>query len=119
MERIRVAIIDDEEMVCRIFEEYLRPLGYEVRSAYDTESGFELCKSFKPHFLFLDVVLPDESGITLIKRLRPLELNILIIMISGLHDLTIAKAAIKAGAVDYIPKPIDLEFVKNFIACQI
>jgi len=119
MEPVKVAVIDDEEMVCRIFEEFLRPLGFNVRSAYDCASGYKLITEFNPQFIFLDVVLPDASGMTLLNQIMQSSRPTVVIMISGVHDLTVAKAAIKAGAVDYIPKPIDLDFIKHYLMSQI
>ena len=119
MSLARVAIIDDDEQVCGVFEKYLIPLGFEVRSAYTAQQGLELFTEFEPQFVFLDVMLPDESGLTLLQRFMTMRYSTVVTMISGLHDLSIAKESIKSGAVDYIPKPIDMEFIKNYLMCQL
>lgn len=119
MSLARVAVIDDDELVCGVFERYLTPLGFEVRSAYSAKDGYDLFLEFEPQFVFLDVMLPDESGLALLQRLMGLRYSTVITMISGLHDLSVAKESIKSGAVDYIPKPIDMDFIRNYLLCQI
>ena len=108
MNNVRILIIDDEAEFCSIILESLIEFGYEVKCVHNCETAIEMCGTFMPHIILLDVMLADESGIDVLGKLRSIDKQVRIIMISGLLDLEIAKEAIALGAEDYVTKPINL-----------
>ncbi len=118
MEQIRILVVDDEYAVCEIFEKFLTPLGYKVRSAQEVNQALIEFKSLSPHFVFLDVIIPGESGIQILQKMLEIDQSSNIVMISGMHDLTVAKEAMMLGAVDYITKPIEFENLHHYIQDQ-
>ncbi|MCF7809985.1 response regulator [bacterium] len=108
MDHIRILIVDDEAEFCAIILDGLAEFGYEVKCAHNTKTAIELYESFLPHIVLLDVILADERGIDVLKKIGKIDRRVKVLMISGMLDLETAKEAIALGAEDYITKPIDL-----------
>ena len=104
----RILIIDDERPLLQTLEMFLIEKGYAVRCAVSATEGLKQCNVFDPHVIILDIRLPDISGLDLLQDLiRHGRRNIIII--TAYHDMDITIKAIKLGAFEYIPKPIDVE----------
>jgi two-component system response regulator AtoC len=79
-----------------------------VRCATTAEEGIRQCTIFDPHVVVLDIRLPDMNGLDVLRELvRAGRGNIIII--TAFHDMDTTIKAVKFGAFDYIPKPIDVE----------
>ena len=105
-----VILVDDEIEVCETLEMFLAGFGYEVKTVLDGKTALEVVNSFLPHFVILDIMIPDMSGIEILKKVKEIDGSIRAIMINGMHDLRVAKEAIELGAHDYLPKPVDYTF---------
>jgi len=115
MEPARILVVDDEPDIRDILEKSLSLSGYSVTSAADGAKALELCASFNPHVILLDVMMPDASGVETLQKIRALDRDVKVVMVSGMHDLTVAREAISLGAVDYITKPFDLRDLDSYI----
>jgi two-component system, LuxR family, response regulator FixJ len=102
-----VFLIDDQEAVRHALSELLRVFGYDVR-AYETADGF-LAKHDPQQrgCVVADVRMPGMDGIELVRELGRRKLELPVVLISGHADVPMAVAAIKAGAEDFIEKPVD------------
>jgi two-component system response regulator FixJ len=102
-----VFLIDDQEAVRHALGELLRVFGYDVR-AYETADGF-LAKHDPQQrgCVVADVRMPGMDGIELVRELGRRKLKLPVVLISGHADVPMAVAAIKAGAEDFIEKPVD------------
>lgn len=70
----KILIIDDEEVIVETLRAKLEKEGYDVLGAYSGEKGIELARKESPHVIILDIFLPGEDGLTVLKRLkRPLD----------------------------------------------
>lgn len=104
----RILIIDDERPLLQTLEMFLTEKGYAVRCAVSATEGLKQCNVFDPHVIILDIRLPDINGLDVLQDLiRNGRRNIIII--TAYHDMDITIKAIKLGAFEYIPKPIDVE----------
>lgn len=85
MTKRKIAIIDDEPDVVKYLVTFLRNRGYEAVCASDTKCGYELIFREKPDLICLDIMMPGESGLTLLARLRENQVtcNIPVIILSG------------------------------------
>lgn len=85
MTKRKIAIIDDEPDVVKYLVTFLRNRGYEAVCASDAKSGYELIFKEKPDLICLDIMMPGESGLTLLTRLRENQVtcNIPVIILSG------------------------------------
>jgi two-component system response regulator FixJ len=103
-----VAIVDDDEGVCEALTALLQAAGHSTR-AYTTLGAFRagLGSGAEPAVVLLDVRLPDGSGIDFLPELMTLAPRGAIIMMTGHGDVSLAVAAMKAGARDFLEKPFD------------
>jgi two-component system response regulator AtoC len=110
----RILIIDDERPLLETLEMFLTEKGYVARCAMSATEGLKQCTVFDPHVIILDIRLPDMNGLDVLQELiRNGRKNIIII--TAFHDMDITIKAIKLGAFDYIPKPIDVEELDRVI----
>jgi len=106
-----IAVIDDDRALCRSLEIQLESLGHEVRSAGSCREGEGLVDGWGPDLVLLDLMLPDGSGLDLLRRLRERRPEVPVVMITGRQDMEATIAAVRAGAFDYVRKPFELEDV--------
>src|SRR5437879_3488777 len=106
MDRIR--IVDDDRSTRELLSMHLEERGYGVVSAGTGAEGFKLAEETSPSVIILDMRLPDASGIDLIPELRKRAGETPVLMITAHHDMATTILAMKAGAFDYIHKPIDI-----------
>ncbi len=111
----KILVIDDEYNNTLIIEEDLVEIGYKVCSANNGEQGIEVFKKEEPDLILLDVMMPGIDGIETLKRIRKMNKDIPIIMISAHATINTAVEAMKIGARDFLLKPIVLEQLENRI----
>ena len=100
----RVLIIDDDELICEMLSFMVEDMGHSASSATTLKTGFEKASSENFDVIFLDIKMPDGSGLHLLPRIRELPLHPEVIIITGSGDADGAELAIKNGAWDYIQK---------------
>ncbi|MBM4277883.1 MAG: sigma-54-dependent Fis family transcriptional regulator [Deltaproteobacteria bacterium] len=114
MKAKRILIIDDERPLLETLEMFLTEKGYAVGCAMFAKEGLKQSTAFDPHVIILDIRLPDMNGLDVLQELiRNGRKNIIII--TAFHDMDITIKAVKFGAFDYIPKPIDVEELDRVI----
>lgn len=115
MERNRILIIDDDEIVRKSCEKVLSPEGYITVTAGSGREGLKLL-SKKPFDLVLtDLRMPDMDGIEVLKRVKEGWPDIEVIIITGYGTVKSAIEAIRYGAYDYIEKPFSPEELLNVV----
>lgn len=113
--KTKILIIDDEAPIRQILSESLKDDGYEVLTAPDGPSGIQVLKEFRPHICFLDIWMPKMDGLEVLTQAVPLNPETSFVMISGHGTIDTAVKATKAGAWDFIEKPLSLEKVSLVI----
>lgn len=109
----RILIVDDEDNIRASLKSALDKRGHEVVTAADCRQGREY--STAPFdIMFLDIMLPDGSGLDLLEQILKRNPKQIVVMISGHADIDTAVKAIRLGAYDFIEKPLSLD--KIFIA---
>jgi len=100
-----VYIVDDDVSVCRALTLLLKLHGFKVET-FTRAAGFLACSHPKvPSCLLLDIRLPDMNGLALQDAMAVRKLSIPIIFITGHGDIPMSVRAMKAGAIDFLPKP--------------
>ncbi len=99
-----VLVIDDDELVCEMLCLMVEDIGHSAVSARTLANGFARAASEDFDVIFLDIRMPDGSGLDLLPRIRELPAPPEVIIITGLGDPDGAELAIKNGAWDYIQK---------------
>ena len=103
-----ILIVDDEETFARNAARFLEKGGHGLRVALTAAEGLEACAAFGPDLVVLDYRLPDMDGLTVIGRIRRLDPEVPILMITGHGSIELAVDAMKAGANDLLTKPVAL-----------
>ncbi|MCP4683653.1 MAG: response regulator transcription factor [Desulfobacterales bacterium] len=101
--RERILIIDDDEKLCRLVQEYLGGMGYEVESAYTGTEGLKKAIEGDFHAVILDVMLPGMDGFDVLRQLR-VKSNVPVLMLTSRGDETDRIVGLEIGADDYLPK---------------
>jgi two-component system, NtrC family, response regulator AtoC len=114
LKRQKILIIDDERSLLESLEMFLGEKGYRVQCATTAAEGLEKSDSFNPDATILDIRLPDMDGLEVLQRLRRNDKRNIII-ITAFHDMDTTIKAVKSGAFEYIPKPIDVEELEKAI----
>ena len=104
-----ILVVDDEESIRFTFEAFLSEEGYTVSSAADCDGGIALLREKDIDLVFADIILPDRSGIDLLKAAREIDPKVPVIMITGAPSVDTATESLRIGAFDYIVKPIRQE----------
>ena len=106
MSRARILVVDDEPNIRRMLAGVLTDEGYAVEAAADAEAAWGFLAEQAVDLMLLDVKLPGEDGLGLLRRLREAEAALPVIMMSGHGTIATALEATRLGARDFIEKPI-------------
>ena len=104
----RILLVEDEEKLARMVEMELRYEGYEVTKAFDGRTGLEQALSGKHDLVLLDIMLPQLSGMEVLRRLRR-ESDLPVIMLTARDSVVDKVSGLDSGADDYITKPFAIE----------
>ena len=115
-DRPRIMVVDDDERAVEIFHDKLQHSGYDVQTAESAEEALGQLSRFKPAIIITDLKMPGMSGLDLLARVREHMPETEVIVVTGHEDMSTAVAAMKAGAFDYIVKPVDLKEVDSLVA---
>jgi DNA-binding NtrC family response regulator len=105
----RVLAIDDEPAMTEWLKILLEHAGYEVKTALIGTRGEELFKTWGPDAVITDMMLPDVDGIELVRRFKQHDPEAEVIVVTGQGNIPRSVEAVKAGAFDFLEKPIDAE----------
>jgi DNA-binding NtrC family response regulator len=105
--KTKIAIIDDNKDFCDVLTELLEKNNFEVSSFFETDDIIKNLKDFTPDLILLDVVMPKNSGIEILKNIKKNLPRIPVIMLSAKEDTKLIVNSMKNGASDYIPKNLD------------
>ncbi len=110
--QIRVLIVDDEPEIGEFLNEFLIEQGYEVFYADNGIDALEFVRRARPHIILLDVKMSQMDGLEVLAMVKKYDPCTGVIMVTSSQDQEIGKQALKLGAVDFITKPVDLEYLK-------
>ncbi len=109
--RPSLLIVDDDELFCEVLAEAFHDRGYQVAVAHTIAQGLEETTSLEPEYAVVDLRIGQESGLVLAERLRALDENTRIVILTGYASIATAVEAIKLGAIHYLTKPADADEV--------
>ena len=110
--KARILVIDDDEGMCYTLTRMAEEEGHEARAALTLKDGLEMIAAAEYDVVFLDVRLPDGSGIKAIPRVQAVPCPPEIIIVTGYGDKDGAKTALKCGVWDYIEKPARIDALR-------
>jgi two-component system, NtrC family, response regulator len=109
MSKGKVIVIDDEVNAAAALETLLTEDGYEVWRAHDARAGLQLVERNEPDVVLTDLRMPGMDGLELLTRIKEVRPETLVILMTAYGTVKTAVKAMKLGAEDYLPKPIDIE----------
>lgn len=107
-DKTHILIVDDEQDICTLVDQYLSDEGYQVSVAHDGAEMRDVIARSAVDLVLLDIVLPNEDGLSLARALRVENPNIGIIMLTGRGDTIDRIVGLEMGADDYLAKPFHL-----------
>ena len=102
---ITVLIVDDEELLVKSCGQILSSEGYTVHTEGRGRNALDSVRRYRPDIVLTDLMLPDMDGLALLKEVKRIAPETLVVMITGFATVDSSVEAIRAGAYDYIPKP--------------
>ena len=106
-------IVDDDNPLRVRLARAMEKKGFQVTQAESMKQGINQARNAAPAFAVVDLRLNDGNGLEIVKEIRKLKKDSKIVMLTGYGNIPTAVAAIKAGAIDYIPKPADADDVES------
>lgn len=106
-----VLIIDDNLTVCLMLKSWLVKQGYLVETASSASEAKKMVKENPFDLILTDIRMPDSDGLTFLSWVKKFDSDIIVIMITAYADVESAVLSMKSGAADYIPKPIEPEYL--------
>jgi DNA-binding NtrC family response regulator len=110
-----ILIVDDDEVMQQTLSDVLKKKGYEIFAVGAGNGALSIIKKNIIDLVLLDMKLPDVDGIEVLKKIKELDTEILVIMMTAYSDVQTAVSAMKSGAYHYINKPFELEELKLLI----
>jgi two-component system response regulator RegA len=107
----KLLLVDDDAPLRRSLARALERREFQVLAAEGVAEARALAREHRPEFAVLDMRLTEGSGLDLVRTLREMRPEIRIVIVTGYGNIATAVAAIKAGAVDYLAKPVDADDV--------
>ena len=106
-------IVDDDNPLRDRLARAMEKKGFQVRQAESVKEGINQVKKAPPAFAVVDLRLGDGNGLEVVKEIQKIKKDSRVIMLTGYGNIPTAVAAVKAGAIDYIPKPVDADDVES------
>ena len=107
MDSEKILVVDDEEAIREVVSTLLESKGYQCTVVANGRIAFDHFQTESFDLVLSDIVMPEMDGLKLLANLRMHDPDVPVIMVTAMHDISIALEAIRAGAYDYILKPFE------------
>ncbi|MEO0276088.1 MAG: sigma-54 dependent transcriptional regulator [candidate division WOR-3 bacterium] len=115
MRNIKILVVDDEKIVRDSLYNWFTQEGYSVKTASDAYEALKILQEETFHIALVDIKMPKMDGLTLLKKIKEIDENLVIIIITAYPSVDSAVDALKHGAFDYLVKPIDSDQLDHII----
>jgi len=115
MTRPFILIIDDEPDICKLLQVSLVKHGYNVKYLHTLRDGFQYLQQQQPDILFLDIHLPDGSGLEAISNVKQICPTLPVITISAYDNGMEKQTALRAGASHFLAKPFNVKSLDELV----
>jgi len=111
-------IVDDDDPLRQRLARAMEKKGFVVKDAKTVENAIKMVKSSPPKFALVDLRLEDGNGLDVVQEIKKAKADSRIVMLTGYGNLPTAVAAVKAGAIDYMAKPVDADDVESALMAK-
>ena len=115
----RILVVDDEKSIRNTLSEFIKEDGHEVLTAQNADQALRLLAEDRLDVVVTDIILPRVTGVDLLNSIHEIESGIQVVMITGEPTVDTAAAAVRAGAFDYLSKPVSRDEIKTVIASAV
>ena len=112
-------VVDDDRTVRRVLVDFLTDRGHTVHEAQSGSQALLLMRHHNFEVVFLDILMPEMSGLEVLRSMQGETRKPTVVMISGVTDHQMATEAMDLGAFDYINKPFDLEYLDKVVLLRL
>ncbi len=106
---VKILVVDDEIDVCDFVKLFFEERNFRVFTALGGQEALRLLRKEKPHLILLDIRMREMDGIETLRRIREIDKEVKVIMVTALEEQDKMRAAQKLGASKYVTKPLVLE----------
>ncbi|MES1173455.1 MAG: response regulator [Myxococcales bacterium] len=104
-----VLVVDDDDVFRTRLGRAFQDRGFEVKTAPSAEQAIRLARQDSPEFAVVDLRMPGASGLDVVRELHAIDPATAIVMLTGYGSIATAVEAVRAGAVHYLSKPVDID----------
>ncbi len=104
-----IVVVEDDIQYGQMLADALQEFDYQVHLSFSATGGMDIVRKHKVDIVLSDINMPGINGIELARQIMKMFLDIPIVLITGLHDLSLVKKALEIGVSDYIVKPIKID----------
>ena len=112
----RILVVDDEAPVREVLTEYFTTEGYAVEGAGSGAEALTAVRGGRADLVLLDVRMPGLDGVQVLRKIREINGDVPVIMVTANEDVSLAKETLKLGAFDYVAKPFDFDYLDRAVA---
>lgn len=104
---IKALVVDDEALLCELFDDMLTEMGYDIEVAMSADEALETLRKTQFDVVLLDLMLGPVSGFTVLEKIRQMYYPPMVLVMTGYGSTDVAIEAMKRGAADFIVKPVE------------
>lgn len=113
---MKILVVDDVAFMRITLEKILKKAGHDVIQAGSALAALDLYKEHQPDLVTMDITMPEMDGIEAVHKLKEIDPNAQVVMISAMGQESMVGDAIKAGALDFVVKPFQPERILAAVA---
>jgi two-component system C4-dicarboxylate transport response regulator DctD len=111
----RILVVDDEKDVRDVLQRFFADKGYEVLTCASADEALALLGKTPVGAVLLDIQMPGMDGVAALQRIKEIQPDLPVVMVSGQTDEELAQEALQAGAFDYVTKPLDFGYLERTV----
>ena len=112
---IKILVVDDEAGICDVIEQIFTDFGFSVFTATNANKALNIFKKEKPKIIFLDIIMPDISGLDLLQEFMKIDPQCVVIMVTASDDKVVQEKSLRLGAVEFVRKPFSHNYVRDVV----
>lgn len=116
---IKLLIVDDDLPICDFLRVFFSRKDYQVFTAIDGKQALSIVKEKQPNIILLDIRMPGLSGIEVLQKIKEIDKDAKVIMMTAVDEKMVVNLAMNYGATDYITKPFSLEYLEKDVFLKV
>jgi len=118
-EKTTIMVIDDDPFILEMLQQVIGDCGYRVLTCDSAKNAMHILRTQEVKLALIDICMPEVSGVELLRQIQQVRPSTHVIMITGLSDVEIAQECMELGAVDFITKPFDMDYLQTSVFVEI